>query len=188
MTSLSWYLLLLAAVAVERVVELLVSQRNLRWARAQGGVEVGATHYRWMVLTHLGLLVLPPLEVWAFDRPFIALLGWPMLAVVAVTMALRYWVITTLGKRWNTRVVVVPGVRLALDGPYRWLRHPNYLAVILEVAALPLVHSAWLSALVFSAANALILFVRIRVEERALDELAETSAPDGRRRLLPFRS
>jgi methyltransferase len=188
MSSQYLYLGLLSVVAVERLVELVISQRNLRWARSQKGVEVGARHYPWMVVTHLGLLIFSALEVMLLDRPFLPLLGWPMLALVGATMILRYWVITTLGKRWNTRVVVVPGIVVAHNGPYRWLRHPNYLAVIIEVAALPLVHTAWLSAAVFSLANAAVLFVRIRVEERALQELAQGAEPDGRRLLLPFGS
>lgn len=188
MNSTSWYLLLLALVAAERVVELVISQRNLKWARQQGGVEVGLGHYPWMVLTHVGLLAASALEVILLERRFLPVLGWPMLALVAATMALRYWVISTLGRCWNTRVVIVPGITLKRSGPYRWLRHPNYLAVIIEVFALPLVHTAWLTAMTCSLANAAVLFVRIRVEERALRELAQGAEPDGRGLLLPFRS
>ena len=188
MSSTSWYLVLLSLVALERLVELVISQRNLHWARSRNGVEVGTRHYPWMVLTHLSLLIFSGVEVVVLDRPFLALLGWPMLALVVATMSLRYWVISTLGKRWNTRVVVVPGIVVAHGGPYRWLRHPNYLAVIIEVAALPLVHTAWLTALIFSVVNAGVLFVRIRIEEQALQELAKGAEPDGRRLLLPFGS
>jgi methyltransferase len=117
---------------------------------------------------HAALLVACVVEVVAADRPFLPWLGWPMLAVVLAAQALRWWCIATLGNQWNTRVIVVPGLPLVSAGPYRWLRHPNYLAVTLEVAALPLVHTAWLTAALFTAANAAVLSVRIRVEERAL--------------------
>src|SRR6185503_20091073 len=114
-------------------------------------------HYPWMVATHGSFLVACPLEVIGFDRPFVPLLGGPMLALLVGAMALRYWAIATLGRRWTTRVVVVPGLPVVTGGPYRFMRHPNYLAVVLEVAALPLVHTAWVTALVWSAANALVL-------------------------------
>jgi methyltransferase len=103
------------------------------------------------------------------DRPFLPWLGWPMVILVLAAQALRWWCVTTLGKQWNTRVIVVPGLPLVTSGPYRWLRHPNYVAVVVEVAALPLVHTAWVTAVAFSIANAILLLGwRIPVEERAL--------------------
>jgi methyltransferase len=162
------YLLLVALVAAERLAELAVTRANLAWARRHGGVEYGRGHYPWMVLAHAGLLAAAPLEVWLLHRPFIPALGWPMLAVVLAAQALRWWCVATLGRRWNTRVVVIPGLPLVRHGPYRWLRHPNYLAVAAEGVALPLVHSAWLTAIGFTVANAVLLWVRIRVEDRAL--------------------
>ncbi|MFE1500753.1 isoprenylcysteine carboxylmethyltransferase family protein, partial [Streptomyces albidoflavus] len=101
-------------------------------------------------------------------RPFLPVLGWPMQSLVLLAQALRWWCITTLGPYWNTRVIVVPGARPIGTGPYRLVRHPNYIAVVVEVAALPLVHSAWLSAAVFSTANAVLLTVRLRCENAAL--------------------
>ena len=162
------YVLLVVAVGVERLAELVVSTRNARWAFAQGGVEFGHGHYPVMAAMHTALLVACIAEVAVADRPFLPWLGWPMLALVAASQALRWWCVATLGRQWNTRVIVVPGLPLVSAGPYRWLRHPNYLAVVVEVAALPLVHSAWVTAVVFTAANAAVLAVRIPVEERAL--------------------
>jgi methyltransferase len=107
-------------------------------------------------------------EVAAFHRPFIPWLGWPMVAVVALSTVVRWWCVSVLGKHWNPRLIVIPGASLVHRGPYRWLHHPNYTAVTVEVAALPLVHSAWLTAVVFSIANALVLNVRIRAENSAL--------------------
>jgi methyltransferase len=165
------YLLLILAVGLERLAELVVSQRNLAWSRARGGVESGAGHYPAMVLLHTGLLAGCLAEVWWGHRPFIPALGWPMLAVVLLAQGLRWWCIATLGRQWNTRVVIVPGLGRVRRGPYRWLPHPNYLAVIAEGVALPLVHTAWLTALVFTVLNGWLLSVRIRVENRALGEL-----------------
>ncbi|MEU8357293.1 isoprenylcysteine carboxylmethyltransferase family protein [Nonomuraea sp. NPDC048882] len=162
------YLLLIGAVVLERLAELVVARRNLAWALARGGVEHGGGHYPWIVLAHVALLIAAPAEVWLLGRPFVPALGWPMLAVVVLAQGLRWWCIGTLGRRWNTRVVVVPGLPLVRRGPYRWLRHPNYVAVVAEGIALPLVHSAWLTALAFTAANAALLTVRIRVENAAL--------------------
>jgi methyltransferase len=121
-----------------------------------------------MVIIHTGLLVGCLVEPWALHRPFIAWLGWPMLALVIASQALRWWCITTLGRRWNTRVIVLPRVPLVRQGPYRWLHHPNYVAVVAEGLALPLVHTAWLTAAVFTLANAALLRVRLHVENSAL--------------------
>lgn len=172
MSSAVLFTVLVGAVALERLAELVVAQRNARWAFARGGRETGAGHYPVMVLLHTGLLVGCLAEVWLADRPFVPALGWPMLALALGSQALRWWCIATLGPRWNTRVIVVPGLPLVARGPYRWLRHPNYVAVVVEGFALPLVHSAWLTAAVFTAANAALLTVRIRTENRALADAA----------------
>jgi len=162
------YYLLILVVAVERLVELVVSRRNAQWSLARGGREFGRNHYPVMVLIHAALLVGCVLEVALLHRPFLPWLGWPMLAVVLAAQGLRWWCITTLGRRWNTLVIVLPGEPLVRRGPYRLMRHPNYVAVVAEGIALPLVHTAWLTALLFTVANALLLVVRIRVENRAL--------------------
>lgn len=165
--------LVVAATAVERLVELVVSARHARWAFARGGVERGRAHFPPMVALHTGLLVACVVEVHVADRPFVPALGWPALAAVVAAQALRWWCVTTLGAQWNTRVIVVPGASLVSAGPYRWLRHPNYVAVAVEGVALPLLHTAWVTALVFTVCNAvLLLAVRIPTEERALAELA----------------
>ncbi len=167
-----WYALLLAAIAVERLAELVVSRRNLAWSRARGGVEFGAGHYPAMVVLHTGLLAGCLLEVIVFDRPFIPALGWSMLAVVVAAQVLRWWCVATLGPQWNTRVVVVPGAARVGDGPYRYFAHPNYVAVVAEGFALPMVHTAWITALVFTALNAALLRTRIRTENAALESLS----------------
>ena len=163
------YTLLIAAVAVERIAELVVSQRNLAWSRARGGVEFGARHYPAMVVLHTALLLGCLAE--APHRPFLPALCWPMLAVVLAAQVLRWWCIATLGHQWNTRVVVVPGAARVTGGPYRFVPHPNYVAVVAEGVALPLVHTAWVTAVVFTLLNALLLRTRIRIEDTALARL-----------------
>ncbi|HTX96312.1 MAG TPA: isoprenylcysteine carboxyl methyltransferase family protein [Mycobacterium sp.] len=162
------YYLLILAVAIERLLELVVSKWNAEWSFAQGAKEFGRPHYAVMVVIHTALLVGCVVEPWALQRPFIPWLGWPMLAVVALSQGLRWWCITTLGRRWNTRVIVLPDAPLVRQGPYRWLHHPNYVAVAAEGIALPLVHTAWLTAVAFTVANAFLLRVRLRVENSAL--------------------
>lgn len=159
---------LVALMGVERLVELGISQRNQRWLLAKGAVEVGRGHYPWMVLQHSLFLASCLVEVWWWARPFFPMLAVAMLVALAMSMALRYWVIVTLGRRWTTRVYCLPGEPLIRSGPFRYLRHPNYLAVAVEIAALPMVHTAWVTALVFSLANSLLLARRIRVEEEGL--------------------
>ena len=166
-----WYTLLILAVGVERIVELVVSQRNWAWSRERGGTELGAGHYPAMVVLHVALLAGCLVEPWLFDRPFIPALGWPMLAVVLAAQILRWWCITTLGHQWNSRVIVIPGAPRVTGGPYRLIPHPNYVAVVVEGIALPLVHSAWLTALVFTVLNAALLRTRLRVENSALVSL-----------------
>ena len=163
------YTTLIAAVAAERLLELVVSKRNLEWSKANGGKEFGAGHYPVMVALHTGLLVGALAE--GRGRTFRPALGWPMFAVVLAAQGLRWWCITTLGRQWNTRVVVVPGASRVVDGPYRVIPHPNYVAVVAEGAALPLVRGGWITALVFSIANAVLLRTRIRVENEALQGL-----------------
>lgn len=162
----------LGAIGLERLLELVVSARHVAAAKARGAVERGFGHYPVMVVLHIGLLAGIVVEVLVADRPFLPWLGLPMLVLVVLANALRWWCIRTLGAQWSTRVLVVPGAPLVDRGPYRWLRHPNYVAVVVEGMALPLIHTAWLTALLFTASNALLLRTRIRVEEAALQELA----------------
>ncbi|MCC2321653.1 isoprenylcysteine carboxyl methyltransferase family protein [Cellulomonas xiejunii] len=166
---LTLYFVVVGLTAVERLLELVVSGRNARWSFDRGGVESGRGHFPAMVLLHTALLVACVVEVLVADRPFLPWLGWPALALVVASQALRWWCIATLGPRWNTRVIVVRDLPLVSHGPYRFFRHPNYVAVVVEGIALPLVHTAWVTALVFTLLNAVLLLrFRIPAEERAL--------------------
>ena len=156
------------AVVVQRLFELRLSTRHEKALRARGAVEAGAGHYPWMVALHTGFLIAAPLEVWLLGRPLVPWLTVCAAAALVAATALRYWTIRTLGERWTTRVLCLPGSTPVVDGPFRLVRHPNYLAVLVETLALPLLHTAWLTAIVFGCLNALLLRTRIRVEEAAL--------------------
>jgi len=175
---------LLAAVALERLVELFVSGRNARRLRGAGAVESGRGHHPVMVAFHVSLLVGCAVEPGLFRTPWPAVVAVPAAALVVVAQALRWWAVGALGGRWSTRVLVVPGAPPVRSGPYRWLRHPNYLAVAVEVLALPLACGAWRTALLATCLNAALLAVRVRAEERALG-LAWADAFAGVPRFLP---
>jgi methyltransferase len=175
-TSAALYLGLVALVACERLVELALSRRNARSAFARGGIEHGRAHFPAMAVLHGAFLCSCALEVVLLRRPFPGAVGWAALFAFVLAQALRYWAIGSLGDRWNVRVIVVPGDIPVVRGPYRFIRHPNYLAVVVEILALPLVHGAFLTAAVFSAANAALLRIRIRTEEQALG--AAWATPD----------
>lgn len=166
-TARDAYLGLLALVALERGVELWLSARNARRALARGAVESGRGHYPAMVAVHGLFLVACAAEALAFPEPPPPL-ALAAAAGVVTAQALRWWAVSALGDRWNTRILVVPGEPPVTRGPYRWLRHPNYLAVVLEIACLPLAFGSWRTALAFSILNALLLMARIPAEERAL--------------------
>lgn len=172
MTSQILFLILVLATGAERLCEVALSNRNASLAFARGGREFGRGHYPAMVALHTGVLLGCIAEVLFANRPFIPSLGWPMLAIALGCQALRYWCIATLKSQWNARVIVVPGLGRVSSGPYRFLSHPNYLAVVVEGIALPLVHGAWVTALVFTGLNALLLGAfRIPTENRALASL-----------------
>lgn len=172
------YTVLVLLVVAERFAELVVARGNAAWSRARGARERGAGHYPAMVALHTALLFGCLVEPWAADRPFLPLLGWPALVLVLAAQGLRWWCIRTLGPRWNTRVLIVPGLPLVTAGPYRHLRHPNYLAVAVEGLALPLVHTAWMTALGFFLLNAALMTVRIPCEDDALACARPLPAPD----------
>lgn len=154
--------LILGLVTLQRLAELAVSRRNTAALLAAGGREVGAGHYPLIVLVHAGWLA--ALWLLAPGRPIL----WPLVAVFALLQLLRLWVLVTLGRRWTTRIIVLPGAPLVARGPFRFLRHPNYAVVVAEIAVLPLAFGLWEVSLAFSLLNAAILAVRIRAEERAL--------------------
>jgi len=156
------------AVALQRVAELLVSRRNARWALARSGVETGQAHYRVMVAFHALFLVACVVEPLLADRPFHGGRAAACVAALLLAQALRWWSMASLGVRWNARVIVLPDAAPVTSGPYRFLRHPNYVAVVIEMIALPMVQGAWITAIIATVGNALLLRTRVAVEERAL--------------------
>lgn len=169
---MTWYVLLIGLVAIERLAEVVVAEGNRSWSHEQGGVEFGARHYPVMVALHTALLAGCLIEPIVLHRPFIPLLGWTMFAIVLAAQGLRWWCITTLNHQWNTRVIVIPGAARIDGGPYRLVPHPNYVAVIAEGIALPLVHSGWITACAFTVLNAALLRTRVKVENEALASLS----------------
>jgi methyltransferase len=149
-------------VTLSRLVELPIARANTRRLIAAGGHEVAEGHYSLIVALHIAWLG----TLWwlAPGRP----MNLPLLALFGLVEVVRIWVVQTLGPRWTTRIIVVPGEKLVRRGPYKFLNHPNYAVVVAEIALLPLVFGLWWTALIFSLLNAAILFVRIRAENRAL--------------------
>lgn len=163
--------LAVALVGVQRLVELVLARRNERRARARGAVERGRSHYLFIVALH-SLWLLATLIEGLLRGPELPAL-WPIpLALFLLVQPLRYWALVSLGERWNTKILVVPGAKPIRRGPYKYLSHPNYVVVVVEILTLPLIFGAWVTALVFTVLNAAVLWVRVREENRALTELA----------------
>jgi methyltransferase len=158
----------LLIITFERLAELVLSRRHAAALLRRGGVEYGQRQIPVMVALHTAWLFCCWVEPIALHRAFIPALGYPMIALVAAANALRGWCVAALGPRWTVRVIVLPGMPLVKAGPYRWFAHPNYVAVVVEIAALPLAGSAWITACTFTALNAALLTVRVRCETRAL--------------------
>ena len=160
-------LLFVAALAAQRLFELVISKRHAELLKARGAIEHGKGHFPLLVLVHVLLLLGIVFEVIVLGaRPPSS---WPLWALVfAAGQLLRYAAIRALGPHWNVRVLVVPGAPLVRTGPYRFLRHPNYVGVVMELLAAPLIFGAWRTAIVVSVLNAIALWIRIRCEERAL--------------------
>ncbi|MGB8956769.1 MAG: isoprenylcysteine carboxylmethyltransferase family protein [Tumebacillaceae bacterium] len=186
MVAVSWFELIFALVILQRLIELGIAKRNAACIRALGGFEVGAEHYRWIVLLHASFFASLLLE--AVERGQLnatpALLPF---TVFLLAQGLRIWCLRSLGRFWNTRIFILPGSDPVRRGPYRFLRHPNYTVVALELFSLPLAFGALYTALLFSLLNALVLRVRIRIEERSLSEVTGYAEAMGNRpRFLPF--
>jgi methyltransferase len=167
-SSRAFFLLLVAAVGACRLIELRLSRRHQRAMAARGATPLPEPAFLAMVALHTGILAAAVIEVLALDRPFLPALAVPALAVCVLANLLRFWVIATLGPLWNVRVVASASLGVVTSGPYRYVRHPNYVAVFLELLALPLVHGAYLTALAGAAMHAWILHRRVTLEESVL--------------------
>ncbi|MFB5661220.1 isoprenylcysteine carboxyl methyltransferase family protein [Alteribacillus sp. HJP-4] len=155
-------------IILQRIVELIYARKNEKWMRARGAVEAGQKHYKWIVTLHILFFISLLLETAVDGRELAP--GWEVFMIYfGAAQLLRIWSLTSLGPYWNTKIFVLPGEKRIARGPYRWISHPNYLVVMVEIASLPLIFGAWRTALIFSAANAVMLFfIRIPAEDKAL--------------------
>ena len=180
------FLGLLVAVAVLRIVELQISRRHQREMIARGAAKVDEPRFRWMVVLHTAVLLGSGLEVVFLRRPFIPILAACMFLIFLAANAVRWWVIRTMGKHWNVQVMDSARLGVVTSGPFRYVRHPNYAAVFAEMLALPLIHTAWISAVAGSLAHVAVLSQRLSTEERVLLANPEYQATMGNKpRFLP---
>ncbi|KHF38126.1 isoprenylcysteine carboxyl methyltransferase family protein [Halalkalibacter okhensis] len=156
-------------IVVQRVVEVIIANRNARWMKRQGGYEVGKEHYKQIVALHILFFVSLIIEVSVIDRTFVFWSVVPLIVFLLAQMG-RVWALSSLGRFWNTRIIVLPGAKVVAKGPYQYLRHPNYVIVVTEIACLPLIFQAYWTAIVFTIINAIVLSARIKMEEAALEE------------------
>jgi len=180
------FLGLLFAVALLRLVELRISKRHQKEMAARGAAKIDEPRFRWMVLLHTAVLLGAALEVVLLRRSFIPWLAAPMFAVFLAANAVRWWVIRSLGEHWNVQVMDSTRLGVVTSGPFRYVRHPNYAAVFAEMLALPLIHTAWITATVGAAAHAGVLAQRLSTEERVLFANPDyRAAMNGKPRFLP---
>ena len=166
--SVTAYLILLSLVAILRLYELRISKHHQKEMVAHGASKVDEPRFRWMVLLHTGVLVGAACEVVFLRRPFIPVLAAVCFTIFLAANAIRWWVIRTLGEHWNVQVMNSTGMGVITSGPFRYVRHPNYAAVFAEMLVLPLIHTAWITALAGSAAHVVVLSQRLATEEKVL--------------------
>jgi len=180
------YLALLLLVALLRIVELQISRRHQREMVAHGAAKVSDPRFRWMVLLHTGVLVGAAVEVVFLHRPFIPALAAVCFVIFLAANVVRWWVIRTLGEHWNVQIMNSTGLGVITTGPFRYVRHPNYAAVFVEMLVLPLIHTAWITAIAGSLAHIVVLSQRLSTEERVLFSDAQyRAAMAGKPRFLP---
>lgn len=168
------FIIFIALIALQRLAELYIAKQNEKQMKRAGAVEYGENHYRWMVLMHLSFFIVLTIEVVVFTRGFSPL--WPIwLSLFLIAQIGRVWVIMSLGKHWNTKIIVVPNADVIIKGPYKYVKHPNYLIVATEIIVISLLFNAYSTALIFSLLNVWMMSVRIPMEERALKAHTEYS-------------
>lgn len=173
--------ILFAFLIAQRLTELTIAKSNEKWMKERGAFEVGGEHYKWIVAVHLLFFISLLVEVKGFGaRPAF---WWPLpFAFFAAAQVLRFWALRSLGRYWNTRIIVLPEAKVVEKGPYRFLRHPNYVIVAIEILAIPLIFQAYVTAILFTVLNAVVLLcVRIPEEEKALKEATNYDESTGNR-------
>jgi len=166
--SVILFVVLLLAVAAMRIFELRISKRHQQDMAARGACKVKDPNFRWMAMFHTLVLITAAVEVVFLRRPFIPVLAFPMIALFILANMVRWWVIRTLGQHWNVQVMDSTKLGVITSGPFRYVRHPNYAAVFVEMIALPLIHTAWITALAGAIAHVVVLALRLSTEERVL--------------------
>lgn len=166
------FLIFMFVIIIQRLLELLIAKRNEKWMKGQGALEFGRGHYQVMVMMHSLFFVVLLFEKITFNRTVSPL--WPFLLIIFVFAQLvRVWALTSLGRYWNTKILVLPNVEVIRKGPYRYIKHPNYLVVSIELLVIPLLFGAYFTVCLFTLMNVIMLSIRIPAEERALTELTE---------------
>ncbi|WP_019413602.1 isoprenylcysteine carboxyl methyltransferase family protein [Paenisporosarcina sp. TG20] len=165
-----FFISVIGFVILQRLVELFIARNNETWIRSQGGYEVGASHYPYMVAMHVLFFISVIIEFLAFDRT-VPVYWVPLFLVFLALQMMRIWVISSLGRFWNTKILVLPGAQVVKKGPFRFIQHPNYVVVSFEILVIPLMFGAYFTALLFTLLNFIILRVRIPIEEAALREV-----------------
>lgn len=168
---MTFFYILVGLVILQRLLEIIYARFNEQRMKSQGAIEAGAEHYKWIVLLHVLFFVSLIVETTYLGGGVET--GWMFFLIIfIVAQLLRVWTLVSLGRFWNTKILVLPGAEKVRRGPYKWVPHPNYVVVAMEIATLPLIFGAWRTALLFSIANALLLLmVRIPAEEKALQQL-----------------
>ncbi|MFF2497823.1 isoprenylcysteine carboxyl methyltransferase family protein [Peribacillus sp. NPDC058075] len=168
------FAIFIIVIAIQRLVELYIAKQNEKQLKAAGAVEYGESHYRWMVLMHLSFFIVLIIEVIMLERNMSGL--WPIwLTLFLIAQSGRIWAIRSLGKHWNTKIIVVPDADVVIKGPYKYVKHPNYIIVATEILVISLLFNAYYTAIIFSLLNVWMMTVRIPMEEKALKEHTEYS-------------
>ncbi|WP_345239024.1 isoprenylcysteine carboxyl methyltransferase family protein [Pontibacillus salipaludis] len=167
-----WFVVLYLFIIAQRLIEVAVAKRNEIWMLRHGAIEVAGGHYKWIVLVHSLFFVSVGLEAWNKELVISDWKGF-LLGAFFVTQGFRIWCLTSLGRFWNTKIIVLPGAELVAKGPYKWMKHPNYVVVGLEFVIIPLLFNAYMSAVLFPLLHLALMKVRIPHEERALTKLSE---------------
>jgi methyltransferase len=171
-----FFLSLITVVIAQRLGELWIAKKNASFMLKQGAIEIGAKHYKWIVLVHVLFFFGLFIEVASgmASRPTV---WWLPFSIFIVAQAFRVWCIASLGRFWNTRIFVLPGANIVNKGPYRWMKHPNYAVVMIEILVLPLIFGAYVTAITISLINLMVLmFIRIPAEEKALQQFTNKNA------------
>jgi methyltransferase len=162
-----FFSIFISLVILQRIAELRIANKNEKWMKANGGFEVGSEHYKYIVLVHVLFFLSLIFEVSYFNK-VISPLWIVFILFFALAQALRVWSLLSLGRFWNTKIIIMPNVNIISTGPYKFIRHPNYLVVVIELLVIPLIYNAYWTAIIFTILNMFALSIRIPIEENAL--------------------